>query len=72
MFFFMPEKYWAGQNNQKNFFLEIAAAKGFDPNIAHHWYSVPIEVFENRPVCYPLPPLSPINLPILYLHSLIF
>ena len=68
------EKHWADETNQKNFFFAIAEEVGFDPAIAQNWYTIPIQTFENRPVCishshYASPILPLLSLPLSLLIS---
>ncbi len=35
-----PENYWRDAHNRRNFFIEFAIQKGFDPLVAVNWENV--------------------------------
>ncbi len=42
--------YWSDAHNRKNFFIEFAAQKGFDPLLAENWENVQIRKEVNKQV----------------------
>jgi hypothetical protein len=50
-------RYWAKPENRKNFFVEFAKERGFDPEIAENWYSVDLSDMRKKKVTlnFPLP-----------------
>eukprot|EP00026_Physarum_polycephalum_P001891 Phypoly_transcript_01894.p1 GENE.Phypoly_transcript_01894~~Phypoly_transcript_01894.p1 ORF type:complete len:789 (+),score=99.81 Phypoly_transcript_01894:138-2369(+) len=41
----LPPKYWTEPANQKQFFLDFAKDRKFDPFVAKNWYSISLELF---------------------------
>eukprot|EP00026_Physarum_polycephalum_P001768 Phypoly_transcript_01770.p1 GENE.Phypoly_transcript_01770~~Phypoly_transcript_01770.p1 ORF type:complete len:893 (+),score=154.72 Phypoly_transcript_01770:58-2736(+) len=41
----LPKNYWAKRENRRQFFLDVAKEKGFDPKDANNWYSLTKQTF---------------------------
>ncbi len=48
--FHQPGGYWNSLENRRNFFIEIAEQKGFDPLIIENWNNVTHEEFRKKQV----------------------
>jgi len=44
----VPQHYWKEQNNQKNFFLELAKKRGFDALVPEHWYNISYKEYKKE------------------------
>jgi len=45
LFNYVLARYWTDKVNQRQFFLDYAKQKKFDPLFAKNWYSVSLELF---------------------------
>jgi hypothetical protein len=42
---------WADEKERRQFFIDLAATKGFNPFVAENWYSITAEQVRREKVC---------------------